>query len=333
MRNPYVGSYRHPISFENYVSKYGYDHLWQFDNKIPDYVKQELLDHFLFRYIGTYNERKFSIWWKHTTQLKQAKFMELLKSEFIEFDPLMQTYSFEEYTSENDVTREGVNSGETTGGNGGTITRTSELDGTTTNRNDSDNEQSTTYGSKTSGESKANSRTVDTTGNTGQTKQKQINSAYPESNVSGETLPISEDIRFSYASTGSQSIGEVVNNADGESTTDTTGDTTQSRTGTDRTDTTIRGNQSGTTKATTIDKTTNDTNTSLSNKSRTNDRTSGKNHHSRESYGRGILPQEALTSFRAFVHNSNALEWLLSQYEQLFYGFYEETETITWNDL
>lgn len=333
MRNPYVGSYRHPISFENYISKHGYDSLWNFDNNIPDYVKQELLDHFLFRYIGTYNERKFALWWKHVTQLKQSKFLELLKSELIEFDPLMQTYSFEDYISENDVIRDGRNVGETTGGNGGTITRTSELDGTTTNRNDSDNEQSTTYGSKTTGESKANSRTVDTAGNTGQTKQKRIDSAYPESNVNGDTLPILEDISFSYASTGAQTVGETINKADGESTTDTTGDTTQSRTGTDRTDTTIRGNQVGTSKATTIDKTTNDTNSRLSNTSRTNDRTSGKNQHKRESYGRGILPQQALTEFRAFVHNSNALEWIIAQYDNLFYGFYEETETITWNDL
>lgn len=333
MRNPYVGSYRHPISFENYVALYGYDYLWQFDNQIPDYVKQELLDHFLFRYIGTYNDKKFAIWWKHTTQLKQAKFLELLKSEFIEFDPLMQTYSFEDYTSENDVSREGRNNGTTTGGNGGTITRTSELDGTTTNRNDSDNEVATTYGSKTTGESTANSTTNDESGNNGQTKQKQINSAYPESNVSGETAPILEDISFSYASTGAQTIGETVNKADGKSTTNTTGNTTQSRTGTDRTDTTIRGNQAGTTKATTIDKTVNDTNSNLSNTSRTNDRTSGRNHHTRESFGRGVLPQQALTEFRAFVHNSNALEWLLTQYEQLFYGFYEETETIRWNDL
>lgn len=332
-RFPYCSGYGHPIPFNKFVEIYGYESLWEFDNMIPDYVKQEILDHFLFRYLGTYNEQKFRLWWKHQIQLKERKFMKLLESEFIQFDPLVQTYTFTEYNSENHVDRSGKNEGETIGGGGGTVTATTEQDTTGHGTTINDLETATTYGSRTSGTNESTSKTSDDSENMQKSRGRNIDSAYPESNVSGTTSGPLDTIDWKYASTSGDTAGSVESSTSGESSTNGTSNSNISRTGTDRTDNTSTVTNDTTGKVTGTNTTTNSTTTDITNKQRTTDRTVGRNKNTTEQQGRGVLPQLALSQYRDFVRGSNALEWLLNEMEPLFYGFFEETEEIRWRDL
>lgn len=315
--------YRKPMWFAEYLRKYGYDNLWKYDNIIPDDAKQMILDNFISRRIGFPYPEQFERAFELQVKLVQDKYMKLLETEYIKFDPLVENYAFEEFRSDNKVTSK--NDGTTTGkneetGNSKVTHDTKQTSGTTR----TDNLMQETIHGKQDRTNIDGTVDVEVEGeNDTNGKSRNINSNYPESNVSGTTGEVLGQIDWKYASTATDSADTRKDKNKGNTKSTTKGTNTTNTSGTDKV------NNTGTVRS---DGTTANTGTDSTDSKRTNEQnatnmerrsTVGENINKRESKGRNTLPQNALSSYRTFVRGSTATEWLLRQLDVVFFGLFD----------
>lgn len=315
--------YIRPMWFAEYIKKNGYDKLWRYDNIIPDDAKQMILDNFISRRIGFPSEEQFERAFELQVRLVQDKYIKLLETEYIKFDPLVENYSFEEFRSDNKVTRkndiESTGKSEQSGNSKITHNTTQKSDSTRTD----DLTQDTIHG-KQDRTTISGTVKVEVEGeNNTDGKSRNINSNYPESNVSASTGEVLGTVDWKYASTATDAAdtrkdtnkGNTTSTTNGTNTTNTTGTDTVNNTGTVRNDGTVTNTGSDSTES----GGTNEQNaTNLERGS-----TIGENTNKRESTGRNTLPQSALSSYRTFVRGSTATEWLLRQLDVVFYGLFD----------
>lgn len=312
-----------PMTFLRYVEEYGYDSLWDYDNIIPDDTKQTILDNFISRRIGFESVTAFQRAFRMQIQLYQDRYMKLLQTEYVAFDPLVENYSFEEFQSENEVDRK--NQLTTTGRTESTGFSRTDHNTTVTNENrrTDDITQDTIHGRQDTLRINGTVNVEVEGENNTDGKARTINSGYPESNVTGATGEVLGDINWRYASNASDSADKRKDTNEGKTTSTTNGTNTTNTTGTDTVNNTGTVTNHGTSATTGDDS----TNTNGSNESNATNlergSTIGKNRNTREQKGRNQLPQSALTSYRTFVRGSEATQWLLRQLDIVFYGLME----------
>lgn len=343
----------------DYYAKYPrFYEVWNPDTKeamfagtsYPEWFQEYIFDYFYYRRICTEDIQKFIRFMNRNLKFDEWQFLEYVRVQTTEFDPMVTQYIERWIRSSNAGKRLTDNMstlGSTTNYSGttenkGTQTSTGTNESTfNTSRNStgSNNTETDSVSSTTS------SHTTDTTQNTagnvtGHTEQetdtKTLNADLPQTSAYGEEgMP--PNLNFSYASSQSESLGTSV--------TDDTSDTTSKQDTVSSTDGEETTRNNGTSNTETSDKTTgvdttngktaedlsrseqgkNDytSTTSGDNVAKTSEDSENKTDVKDWSTGRSGSPQDLLNSARNYILKTNATRWMLDHLEICFLGIYD----------
>lgn len=286
-----------------------------FGDILDSATNQELLDYFYYRYLC--DNDKFIHFFQRNLKIYKKQYVNYLRTENVEFDPMITRYLERQVlnSTENNLTESdsAVSTNTKTGSNTGTINvKTDNIgtgngtDGVTTN------ESGTTY--LTSDKDNTNTRTGSET-----TRQRAVNSLFPQANVASATVGMSDNVSMAYASSMTDTNATKTTNESGTDNTDytengrTTDQLTSTRNTTDRNVFDGTQVQTNNLSNSSSESKTNDVTKSASDKGSSNlrERLTG-----RENYDSATL----LSHARDYVRETNAFMWLTSKLEKCFIG-------------
>lgn len=316
----------------------------------PEWFQEYIFDYFYYRRIGTEDIQQFVRWMNRNLKFDEWQFLEYVRIQTTDFDPMVTNYVERWIRSSNAGKR--LTDNTATLGSTTTYKGTTENDGkqtsTGTNEqtfNTSRNNTGSTNTETDSTTSNTGTQTTDTTQNTsgnitGHTEQetntKTLQADLPQTSAYGDAgLP--PNLNWSYASSQTETEGtqttdettdstskqDTVSSVDTDATTRMNGSTnTETADKTTGIDTTT-GNTTG--EVITTDKGKNDytSTTSGDNLAKTTEDSENKTDVKDWTSGRNGSPQDLLNSARNYILKTNATRWMLDHLEICFIGIYD----------
>lgn len=343
----------------NYYEKYPkFSDIWNEDTKAamfegtsyPEWFQRHVYLFFYDRRIGTEDIPKFIRWFNRNLLFDEWQFLEYVRVQTTEFDPMVTNYVEHWIRSYNKGYRLTDNESIL---DGSTVSQTETEQDTTqrttgqseqtfnTNRTDTGSSNTTTdqLAATTHSTQGTNDQTVTangTTTNHQDTSTRTLQADLPQTAAYGEAgLP--PNLNWQYASSQSETEGVTDTEENTEGTTKTEGRTSEGgenstqTTGSTETDTSNRTTGTDTTNGETTQSTTGKNTgtgkTTITNKGG-NTGTSKENSTTEQDVkdwttGRGGAPQDLLNSARNYILKTNATRWLLNKLEACFMEVYD----------
>lgn len=283
---------------------------------VDDATKSALTDYFYWRYIC--DNDKFVKFFQRDLKQYKNQYLDYLRTENIEFDPMVTRYLERQVLNKVNTTGNERITGSETGNkytnNGGTITRKTDITGTgTASSNLTGNGSYTDATGRNYSESNAGSENH-------QDRTRDILSVFPQANVSSATSGRLDDpVSYAYAT----QMNDKLNKGDSSNSGNKSGNETGSANGTSSSTQNQTANNRNVTDGREV--TTNATNQNIQNNvSNTKTGTSSSEEDSnlkerftgRENYDAGTL----LSHARDYIVNTNAFMWYVSKLEKCFIG-------------
>lgn len=322
-----MNRYDELLTLNEYIEKNTDSAMWYNVNISPDYqfpiVKSVVEDWFQFRRI-TDNER-FPIYFNRKVRLLQRQYSQLYRAEYTEIDPMVANYLEREVSFDRalEILKNSDANTSSTSNSDTTSTRTPNLKTSTTDSGtvNTDNTGTVKDVANSSISSDFNNDSVSDSTASNKSHVTSMNGKLPQNETYGIGFPAQLDWKNASEQNENDSTDSSTSNTTTNDTGHSTSDTDSTNTQTLNTQVLETRNLNGSSTTTGTDDTKSNISGTVTSNNKLNETDSHKDRTSTQEIltGRtGILPSQALESYRNYVYSTNAMEWLLRELEVCF---------------